>query len=286
MHAFEYHEPARLEDVFEILEGHGEDAQLLAGGTALVLLMRLGLALPAHVVGLRKIAGLREIGILPDGGLEIGALVTHAEIERSALVQRFCPALARAFGAVATIRVRNQATAGGNLAHADPASDPPPMLVALDASVTLARRGERRTVAVADFFTGIFETAARTGEVLTSIRIPAPAADTRATYVKFLPGSNDDFATVSVAAALRFGGDGTCEHARLALGAVGATPIRARRAEAALIGRAPSRALVAEAAALARDEIEPLDDARGSASYKRRVSEVWTRRALEELVRQ
>lgn len=283
MHAFEYHEPARLEDAFDLLEAHGEDAQLLAGGTALVLLMRLGLALPPHVVGLRRISGMQGIGILPDGGLEIGALVTHADIERSALAQRFFAPLARAFGAVATIRIRNQATIGGNLAHADPASDPPPMLMALDAEVTLARRGATRTIPLADFFTGIFETVLQPGEVLTSIRIPAPVTGTRGTYVKFLPASKDDFATVSVAATVRIRDDGICEHARVALGAVGATPLRARRAEDALIGRALSPNAIGYAASLVAEEIEPLDDARGSAAYKRDMAQVWTRRAFLEL---
>ncbi|MBV8223425.1 MAG: FAD binding domain-containing protein, partial [Candidatus Eremiobacteraeota bacterium] len=141
-----------MDEAFALLETHGDDAHLLAGGTALVLLMRLGLVLPGHVVSLRKIGGLREIGILPSGGLEIGALVTHAEIEHSALVQRFFPPIAEAFGRVATARIRNQATAGGNIAHADPASDPPPMLIALDAELVIARRGGIRTLALAEFF--------------------------------------------------------------------------------------------------------------------------------------
>ncbi|MBV8425345.1 MAG: FAD binding domain-containing protein, partial [Candidatus Eremiobacteraeota bacterium] len=158
MQTFVYHEPTQLDEAFALLDTHGDDAQLLAGGTALVLLMRLGLALPGHVIGLRKIGGMREIGILADGGLEIGALVTHAEIERSALVERFFAPLARTFGAVATVRIRNQATIGGNLAHADPASDPPPMLMALDAQIVVARHGAVRTIAAADFFAGIFET--------------------------------------------------------------------------------------------------------------------------------
>ena len=281
---FEYHEPTTLEGAFELLERHGDDAHLLAGGTSLVLLMRLGLVLPGHVVGMRRIDGLREIGITSDGGLEIGALVTHAEIERSALVQRFCPALAETFGHVATVRVRNQGTVGGNVVHADPAGDPPPMLIALDAEVVLARRTGTRTVPIVEFFRDLFETALEPGEIVTAIRIPALRRGTVGKYVKFLPGSKDDYATVSVATALRLDSAGRCEHVRIALGSVGQTPIRARRAEAALAGTKPTKDVVAKAAAIVEEEIDPQNDARGSAAYKREMARVWTQRSLIELI--
>lgn len=276
---FEYHAPSSLHEAFALLEGHGENAHLIAGGTALVPMMRLGLVLPEHVVSLQKIDGLREIGILPDGGVEIGALVTHREVERSALVQRFFPPLAKAFGHVATIRIRNQGTIAGNLVHADPASDPPPMLLALDAQIVLASTAGSRIVPIAEFFQGLFETAVRSGEIVTAIRIPPPARGTRGTYVKFLPGSKDDFATVAVAVALQLDGV-RCAAARVGLGSVGATPLRARRAEAALEGRPLTKETIGAAAGEAANEIDPFDDARGSASYKRAMTTVWVRRAL------
>ena len=281
---FEYHEPASLDAAFELLERYGDDAQLLAGGTALILLMRLGLVVPAHVIGLRRIEGLREIGIASDGGLEIGALVTHAEIERSALVQRFFPVLAETFGHVATVRIRNQGTIGGNLVHADPAGDPPPMLIALDAEVVIAGRGGVRTVLIADFFRDLFEVSLQPGEIVTAIRIPALQHRTVGKYVKFLPGSKDDYATVSVATTLRLDGAGVCEHARIALGSVGQTPIRARRAEAALIAVKLTKETIAKAASLVVEEIDPQNDARGSAEYKREMARVWTERSLSELI--
>ena len=281
---FEYHEPATLDAAFELLERYGDEAHVLAGGTSLVLLMRLGLVLPGHLVSMRRIEGLREIGIAPDGGLEIGALVTHAEIERSALVQRFFPALAETFGHVATIRVRNQGTIGGNIVHADPAGDPPPMLIALDAEVLIAGRGRKRTVPIAEFFRDLFETALEPGEIVTAVRIPALQHGTVGKYVKFLPGSKDDYATVSVATALRLDASGVCRHARIALGSVGQTPIRARRAESVLTGKKLTKAAVAKAAALVSEEIEPQNDARGSADYKREMARVWTQRSLRELI--
>jgi len=284
MAAFEYLEPATLEGAFDALERGGEEAHVLAGGTALVLLMRLGLVIPSFVVGMRRIEGLREIGISKEGGLEIGALVTHAEIEGSALVQRFFAPLAQTFGRVATVRIRNQATIGGNLVHADPASDPPPMLIAMDAEIVVARRGGVRTISAADFFRDLFEVALEPGEIVTAIRIPPPPRGMLGTYVKFLPASQDDFATVSVAATLRLDPNGGCEDVRLALGSVASTPLRARRAEEALRGKRITRETIDAAAAIVAEDVDPLDDARGSAGYKREMARVWTRRALGELV--
>lgn len=284
MPAFDYFEPATLEDAFDLLERHGDDAHMLAGGTALVLLLRLGLILPANIISLRRIEGLQGIGISADGGLEIGALVTHAEIERSALVERFFAPLAETFGHIATIRIRNQATIGGNLVHADPASDPPPMLIALDAEIVVAGRGTTRRIPAAEFFRDYFEVALQPGEIVTAIRIPPPASGTLGTYVKFLPASKDDFATVSVAATVRLGENGDCEDVRLALGAVATTPVRARRAEEALRGKRITRETIDAAATIVAQEIDPLDDARGSAGYKREMASVWTRRALTQLV--
>jgi len=279
---YHYHEPATLVEALSLLEGHGDSAHVLAGGTALVPLMRSGLVLPEHVVALERIPNLREIGIAPDGGLSIGALVTHREIERSALVERFFAPLAETFGRVATIRIRNQGTIGGNVIHADPASDPPPMLLALDAQAVIASGTTMRTAPLAEFFRGFFETALGRAEIVTTIHIPPPMRGARGVYLKFLPGSEDDFATVSVATVVHLE-DGVCRHARIGLGAVGSTPLRARRAEAVLLGSALSPKTIAEAAAIAKSEVEPYDDARGSANYKRRMVEVFVRRALERL---
>ncbi len=129
---YDYHEPESVAEALDLLVRHGEDAHLVAGATAFTLLWRQGLLRPGHVIGLRRIAALGEI-TTSDGGLVIGATVTHRAIERSQEVARYCPALTRTFASVATVRVRNQATIGGNLAHADPAQDPPPMLIALGA---------------------------------------------------------------------------------------------------------------------------------------------------------
>jgi carbon-monoxide dehydrogenase medium subunit len=233
---------------------------------------------------LRKVAELKGIRRLEDGGLEIRATATHRQVEKSQEVQAYCPALAENFARVATIRIRNQGTVGGNLAHADPAQDPPPMLIALGAQAVVASQAGERRVPLDEFFVDYFETALQPGEVLSSVELPQLAERTRVTYKKFLPRTRDDYATVSVAAALRVTADKRCEDVRVALGAAGTTPVRARHVEGALRGQRLDPQAIAEAAALVRDEVDPLDDLRGSAAYKREMARVWTQRALQELV--
>ena len=280
---YDYHEPREVAEALHLLVKHGEDAHLIAGGTATVLLLRQGLIRPGHVISLRAIGALSGIGRAPDGGLRIGATATHRQAERSADVRALSPALTNAFASVATVRIRNQATVGGSLAHADPAQDPPPMLAALGAAVTVVSPRGERSIAVEDLAVDHFTTTLAGDEIITEVIVPPLAPGTRATYVKFLPRTADDYATVSVAAAMRLA-DGAVADARIVLGAVGPTPIRARAAEAALAGAKPSRERLAQAAALVRDEVDPLDDLRGSAEYKREMARVWTERALLALV--
>jgi carbon-monoxide dehydrogenase medium subunit len=280
---FEYLEAGGVDDAVAALAGGDADTVALAGGTAFTLLLRQGLIRPSLVIGLRRVAAMR--GIRADGdGLWIGALSTHREVETSPLVRARHPALAAAFGTIATIRIRNQATLGGNLAHADPAQDPPPILIALDASVLLAGPGgARREVPVERFFTDFLSTVLEPGELILGVRIPAGDPATRTTYRKFLPRSAEGYATVSVAASARLDARGRIAALRIALGGVGPTPVRAVATEAALIGALPDPASVSAAAALVKDALEPLDDLRGSASYKREMAAVWIRRAVLEV---
>jgi carbon-monoxide dehydrogenase medium subunit len=284
VNSFDYHAPTSLAETFELLNTYGEDAHIMAGGTALVLLMQQGLLQPGHVVGLQKVADLQGIRRLNDGGLQIHAMATHRQAEKSPDVQAYCAALVENFSHVATIRIRNQGTVGGNLAHADPAQDPPPILIALGGEAVIASRDAERRMPLDEFFVDYFETALQPGEVLVSIDLPPLASGTRVTYKKFLPRTQDDYATVSVAAALRVGGDSTCEDVRVALGAAATTPVHARTVENALRGQRLDAQMIKDAAALVRDEVDPLDDLRGSAAYKREMARVWTQRALQELL--
>ncbi|MGI9147741.1 MAG: FAD binding domain-containing protein [Chloroflexota bacterium] len=286
MKPFQLHLAENLEHVLTLLDqlNHEDaDVQLMAGGTSLVLLMNLGLTAPAHVVLLRRVAELHGIQPAPDGGLTLRPLATHRQLELSPEVQAYCPALAETFGHVATVRIRNQATVGGNLAHADPAQDPPPMLIALGAHVVLTSHAGERSLPLEEFFVDYLTTTLRAGEVLTAIRLPRLVDGTRAAYQKFLPRTQDDYATVSVAATLRLDADGRCEDVRIALGGVAGVPVHPRSVEDALRGEILTDKRIADAAGLVPDLVDPPDDARGSSTYKRRMARVWTERALRHL---
>jgi carbon-monoxide dehydrogenase medium subunit len=284
MRPFQLHQAESVADALRLLEQHGDDdTHLMAGGTSLVLLMQLGLMEPARIISLRRVEELNGIARTPDGGLEMRALATHRQLELSPDVQAYCPALAETFGHVATVRIRNQATVGGNLAHADPAQDPPPMLLALDAQVEVHSRSGARVFPLEELFVDYLTTTLQPGEILTAVRLGPLPDGTRATYKKFLPRTRDDYATVSVAATLRLDADGRCQDARVALGGVASVPLRARKVEDALRGQELTNERIAEAATLVTDLVDPPDDARGSANYKRRMARVWTDRALREL---
>ncbi len=279
MRPFEYVEPDTLDDALALLADDPDDTLVMAGGTALVILMKQELVRPARVIGLRRLAQLRDIGAT-DGGLALGALATHGALARAPAVRAHAAALAATFAAVATVRIREQATLGGNLAHADPAQDPPVTLLALDGvAVTRSKAGSRR-VPLDALFVDVFETSLEPDELLLRVELPRLPSGARATYQKFLPGTLDDYATVSVAAVVASGPDGICTHARIALGAAGPIPLRARDAERSLMGRRLDDAAIRDAAALAAAATDPIDDLRGSAEYKRAMAVVWTERAL------
>ena len=282
MRPFDYVEPETLEEALEILAADPDDTVVMAGGTSLVILMKQDLIRPARVLGLRRIVELRAIGAI-DEALVLGALATHGMLARSPAVRAHATALASTFAAVATVRIREQATLGGNLAHADPAQDPPVTLLALDgAAVARSRFGEWR-IPLDTLFTDLFETSLEPGELLLRVELPPLPPSARATYVKFLPATRDDYATVSVAAVVATDATGACTHARIALGGAATVPLRAREAERSLMARRLDDAAIREAAVLAAAATDPIDDLRGSAAYKRAMVGVWTERALREV---
>jgi aerobic carbon-monoxide dehydrogenase medium subunit len=276
--AFEYHAPTGLAEATALLARLGEDAKVLSGGQSLIPLMKLRLASPAHVVdinGISGLAGIRET----DGALRIGALTRESELEESALVRERYPLLYETSRVIADPLVRNLATVGGNLAHADPANDHPATMLALGAEVVAAGpRGQRR-IPITSFFTGPFETALTRDEILSEIRVPMPAARSGGAYVK-LERKVGDFATAAVAAQLTLSLGGTVEQIGIGLTNVGLTPIKATAAEASLRGKRPDDAAIRAAAALAAAASEPVEDLRGSVEYKRDLVRVLTARAL------
>jgi aerobic carbon-monoxide dehydrogenase medium subunit len=282
MKDFAFHTPTTLAETFELLDSYGAAARPMAGGTALVNFLKQGLLTTEHFVSLEHVAGLAEIQLKPDG-IHIGALARHRDVETSRVVQQYAPLLAQVYGRVATVRIRNMATVGGGLAHADPAQDPPLGLMVLDARVHLVSSRGERTLPIAELFTDYYETVIQPGELLTEVIVPVQPPRARGVYLKFLPRTEDDYATVAVAALAEVH-DGMCQRVRVALGAAGPTPIEATGTEQLLAGERPGTELIRRAAELVADTVDPLSDFRGPADYKRDMAVVFTRRALERIL--
>jgi carbon-monoxide dehydrogenase medium subunit len=279
MRDFVLHSPATFIEALDLIDEHAEDGRILAGGTALVVLMKQSLVDAEHLISLQRVPGLE--GIRSEGdSLHIGALTRHREVETSALAREWSPLLSQVFGCVATVRIRNVATVGGALGHADPAQDPPAGLIALDASVKLTSRDGERLVPIEELFEDYYETSIRPGEMLTEVIVPAQARGARSTYLKFLPRTADDYATIAVAVSASLQ-DGRCRDLRIGLAAAGPTPVRAVSVERELEGQGVNSAMIRRAAEAVVEDIDPLDDFRGSAAYKRDMAVVFTRRALE-----
>jgi len=279
---FDYRTPKNLKEVHANLKEFGSDAKLIAGGTALVIMMKQRLVRPSCLVSLRSVRGLNSIE-LKDSGLRIGGLATHREVESSSLVRRRFPMLAETYHHVATIRVRNMATVGGGLAHADPNQDPPPTLIALGATVKATSANGSRVIPLDEFFTDYYETLLKPDEIITEVFVPKLPANSAGAYLKFLPRTADDYATVSAAAVLTLDkSKKTVSDVRIALGSVGTTPIRATAAEGVLRGQPLRAEALAEAGEKAKEAVDPISDFRGSAAYKREMAGVFVRRALEK----
>lgn len=257
-----------------------EDALVLAGGQSLVLLMNIGLIVAERLV---SIAGLPELrGVQAgDDGLDIGALCTHRELAEHPVIKRRLPAVASMFDGIGNIRVRNAGTIGGNLVHADPAQDPPVMLAVLGARAMVVGPAGERSLAVEDVAEGPLWPALERDELLTRVRVPWLGESDRTAYIKFLAGSHDDYATVSVGVRLTLD-DGVVSSARMAAGAVGPTVVVLDAAAEALHGRAPDDPDVQrELGERVRDLVSPIPDRRGSADYKREMAGVVARRAVQ-----
>ena len=279
---FEYRTPKNLKEVNATLKEFGGDAKLIAGGTALVIMMKQRLVRPSCLVSLRSVRGLNGIE-LKNGGIAIGGLATHREVEGSPLIRRRLPVLAETYHHVATLRVRNMATVGGGLAHADPNQDPPPSLIALGATVKATSANGSRVIPLDEFFKDYYETVLEQDEIITEVMVPKLPPNTGAAYIKFLPRTADDYATVSAAAVLTLDKTRkTIADVRIALGSVGVTPIRAREAEDLLRGQPLKTEAFAEAGEKAKEAVDPVSDFRGSAGYKKDMAAVFVRRALEK----
>jgi len=274
---FDYEAPESIEEAVRMLHENGEDAKLLAGGHSLLPLMKLRLAAPTILVDLRKIPGLH--GIQQDnGGWRIGPMARHADLETT----NELGVVARASSLVADQQVRNRGTIGGSIAHGDPASDLPTVLLALEGEVTARGPNGERTVAATDLFQDYLTTSLAHDEVITEVRLP-DLSSYGFGYQKFTRRA-EDWAMVAVCALVKKAGDGSFDDVRIGLTNMGSTPLRATAAEDALRGKGADDAAIAAAAEHAADGTDPPGDLNATPDYKRHLARVLTRRALEEAV--
>lgn len=274
---FDYAKPATLEEAFSLLDGHGEDARLLAGGQSLLPTLNMRLSAPAILVDISALEALRGIST-ENGTLRIGALTSHTELKASREAARAAPLLAQAVSHIAHPAVRNRGTFGGSLAHADPAAELPACVLALDASLEIAGPGGTRKVAAADFFHGLFETDLGPGEILTAVEIPVLQKGFRSGFAEFARRSGD-FAMSALAAHGRFDGD-RVHDLRLVYAGVDIRPVRAKTAEQIVEGKAVTVELLADAMARLGDDLNPMDDPHASGAMKLHLSGVLLERVL------
>jgi len=283
MGPFEYFEPLSIEETVSLLKKYGDKAKVLAGGTDLVPQMKEKTKRPEFVISIGRIANLDYIRLDGEKGLKIGALTTIRSIEQSPQLQPKYGLICQSASQTASIAVRNVATVGGNLCNASPSADIATALMALSAKTKLVSPAGERIVPLEDFILGPGATALKTDELLTEIQIPSPPAHTAGVYIKYTTRGGEELALIGVAALLTLSaGDGTCTDAKLALGAVAPTPIRARRAEEMLKGKRIDKELIEKAARTASDETKPRDSIRGSAEYKKEMLKVLARDAIRQ----
>ena len=280
--AFEYHAPASVAEAAQLLATHGDNAKVLAGGHSLIPLMKLRLAQPGVVIDLGKIGDMSYIRER-NGGLAIGAMTRYAQLESSELVKSRAPVLAEAAGMVADPQVRNMGTIGGNLVHADPASDLPAAALALNASLVTNSTGEHRTIGIDDFFVDLLTTSLRPSEILGEVQVPALAAGTGTAYAKFANKASH-YAIVGVAAVVTIGGDGVCQDARIGVTGAGPKAVRATETEAALKGSRLDDATIVNAAQKAGAGIDFNADIHASGEYRAHLTTVFAERAIRKAV--
>ena len=292
MRKFEYFAPQSLSEALAVFKEHGEGGRALAGGTDLVVQVKEGVKIPhpSYVVSLRRVPEVRGIDFSEGAGLRIGAATTMAEIADSLLIRERYRILADGARIVGSTQTMNMATVGGNVCNAAPSADTAPPLLACEAVAVIAGRDGEREAPLEEFWLEPNRTALKPGELLKELRLPAPPARTGGVYVRHTPRKQMDIAVVGVGVLLTLSPsagsgqtqDNRIERARVALGAVAPTPIRARKAEAVLEGNTASGALFAQAAETAASEASPISDIRGSAEFRRHLVRVMTERCLRE----
>ena len=279
--AFDYHSPRSLDEALSLLQQHAGDAKILAGGQSLIPAMRFRLAMPSILIDINRLDDLRYVEERGDH-LAIGAMTLEHSLEDAAVVRSSYPLLHDTAVVIADPLVRNMATVGGNIAHADPANDHPATMLAYNATVVAKGPKGERTIAIDDFFTGLFENAMGEDEILTEIRIPKPGANSGGAYTKF-ERKVGDYAISAAAVQLRLDGE-TVAAARIGLTNVSSVPMRAKGAEAELVGKSISDAVIEAAGKAAAAECDPSPDLRGGVDYKRDITRVMVKRSIQQAV--
>lgn len=278
--SFDLLQPRSVPEAVAMLARHGDDARALGGGTTLVILMKQRALYYPYLVDLQTIPGLAEIKVESDG-IRIGALVTHRALECSPVIRASFPALADAFGQIGNVRIRQTASVGGNLAHADYRLDPPPVLLVLGAEVSLFGADGARTMPLSQFFQGLYETALKPAELLIDIAVPFMTENSRAVYLRYSTLSANDWPCLGVAAFLSKA-NGRCRELRVALGGLASTPV--------LVGgldfvndQTLDSAVIERLLDTVDQQIAPFADLRGSEWYKRRMARLFVKKAVEQL---
>jgi aerobic carbon-monoxide dehydrogenase medium subunit len=283
MTPFELSEPASLKEAIALVDPDDPDVRLIAGGTALMLMMKAGVFRPRRLVSLRKCGdGSTRIAAAPDGSLTVGAMTPLSALEHSPEVASHAPVIVRTMRRLANVRVRNVATVGGALAHADPHMDLPPVLIALDATISITGPGGERTLPVEDLLTGYYETSLAKNELITELRIPKQGS-ALSVYFKVTAGSADDWPALGVAMSLATD-RAAVTSARVVVSAATTRAMRLKSAERALIGARVDGKKFDDIAEAAASEADILADMRGSAAYKRELLRVYTVRAVRALL--
>ena len=278
---FDYFAPTTLDETLELLAQHGPEAKVLAGGQSLMPMMNLRLVRPGVVVDINRVPGLSGIAA-SDGTVAVGALARQRDLGQSDVIRDAFPMMIAAISHIGHFQIRNRGTIGGSLAHADPAAELPALCTALDAEFVVADSGGTQSIPAAEFAIGPLITSLAPEQMLTEVRLPVLQGDGWRWGFREVSRREGDFALVGAVAMLRNDSDGVCREARITMFAVGDAPARMPAAEAALVGRVVDDGVRREAAALVSDAVTPGSDIHASAEYRKEVSAVMARRALED----
>jgi carbon-monoxide dehydrogenase medium subunit len=280
MKNFDYLEPTTVAEACAMLKQHAGEAKVFAGGAHITILMKQGLYQPKALVNIKKIPELKNISFDTSEGLIIGALVTHREIETSSIVKEKLPVLSEAEREIANIRVRNMGTVGGNLASGEPLTDLSQIFIALDGKLKITGPSGQRTILVEELFLDFYTTSLAEDEIITQVVLPPSPPRTGIDYIRFSSSSVVDKPLAGVAVRVTLDKEAV-QVARIVLGCVGPTPVRAKKADALLLGKILNTELTREAGALASQECSPIGDLRGSEEYKRAIVNALVRRAAD-----